>query len=249
MTVVAVVLVDRKGRKFLLRIGTGGIVLCLISGALLFLISFESRRADMKQRVEAAIKGNALSLPIDELTFGSGDAGRPMLISVLYSYGAGDKIATAATSEKDAVLRIVPEQKEAKSPIVIKRAFYGPLPGPNTGWLVAICLGLFISFYSVGPGVVVWLALSELLPTRIRSTGMGIALLLNQGVSTCVAAVFLPMVGNYGYYAVFLFWAGCTVVYFITVSFFLPETKGKTLEEIEAYFEGGRPDAFAQDKL
>jgi hypothetical protein len=38
----------------------------------------------------------------------------------------------------------------------------------------------------------------------------------------------------------FLFWAGCTVVYFITAAFFLPETKGKTLEEIEEHFEGGK---------
>ena len=77
------------------------------------------------------------------------------------------------------------------------------------------------------------------MPTRIRSTGMGIALLLNQGVSTLIAAVFLPVVGNYGYAAMFLFWALCTVVYFSTAAFFLPETKGKTLEEIEAHFEGG----------
>jgi hypothetical protein len=90
----------------------------------------------------------------------------------------------------------------------------------------------------VGPGVCVWLALSELMPTRIRSSGMGIALLINQGVATLIAAVFLPIVGNYGYYAMFLFWAGCTVVYFITAAFFLPETKGKTLEEIEEHFEG-----------
>jgi MFS transporter, SP family, solute carrier family 2 (myo-inositol transporter), member 13 len=82
------------------------------------------------------------------------------------------------------------------------------------------------------------LALSELMPTRIRSAGMGIALLINQGVATAIAAVFLPVVGNYGYFAMFLFWAGCTVVYFITAAFFLPETKGKTLEEIEEHFEG-----------
>ena len=91
-----------------------------------------------------------------------------------------------------------------------------------------LCLGSFISFFAIGPGVVVWLTLSELMPTRIRSTGMGIALLLNQGVSTLIAAVFLPMVGNYGYYAMFAFWAACTVIYFVTATFFLPETKGRS---------------------
>jgi MFS family permease len=96
---------------------------------------------------------------------------------------------------------------------------------------------MFVSFFSLGPGVVVWLMLSELMPTRIRSTGMGIALLINQGVSTAIAAVFLPVVGHYGFYAIFLFWAACTIVYFLTAAFLLPETKGKTLEEIEEYFE------------
>jgi SP family myo-inositol transporter-like MFS transporter 13 len=70
---------------------------------------------------------------------------------------------------------------------------------------------------------------------------MGFALLLNQGVATGIAAVFLPTVGNYGYSAMFFFWAGCTVIYFVTAAFFLPETKGKTLEEIEEYFETGGP--------
>jgi hypothetical protein len=76
------------------------------------------------------------------------------------------------------------------------------------------------------------------MPTRIRSNGMSVALLLNQFVSTSIAAVFLPMVGNYGYAAMFFFWAGCTVIYFCAAAFFMPETKGKTLEEIEAHFAG-----------
>ena len=60
--------------------------------------------------------------------------------------------------------------------------------------------------------------LSELMPTRIRSVGMGIALLLNQGVSTLIAAVFLPVVGRFGYFAMFAFWAVCTVIYFVNRS-------------------------------
>jgi hypothetical protein len=66
---------------------------------------------------------------------------------------------------------------------------------------------------------------------------MGIALLINQGVSTLIAGVFLPVVGYYGYAAMFAFWAACTVLYFLTAAFFLPETKGKSLEEIERSFE------------
>lgn len=49
---------------------------------------------------------------------------------------------------------------------------------------------------------------------------------------------FLPVVGNYGYFALFGCWAGCRVIYLITAAFFLPETKGRTLEKIEEYFEG-----------
>ncbi|HNS72098.1 MAG TPA: MFS transporter, partial [bacterium] len=100
----------------------------------------------------------------------------------------------------------------------------------------AILLFVFIAFFGVGPGICVWLALSELMPTRIRSNGMSIALLLNQAVSTFIAAVFLPTVGKHGYSTMFFIFAGCTLIYFITVAFFLPETKGKTLEEIETHF-------------
>jgi predicted MFS family arabinose efflux permease len=46
------------------------------------------------------------------------------------------------------------------------------------------------------------------------------------------------VVGKYGYASMFFLFAGFTVVYFISVALFLPETKGKTLEEIEKHFEG-----------
>jgi sugar phosphate permease len=93
-----------------------------------------------------------------------------------------------------------------------------------------------MGFFAIGPGVCVWLALSELMPTRIRSSGMSIALLLNQSVSTAIAALFLPVVGRYGYSRVFWGFACCAMIYFLTVTLFLPETKGKTLEEIEGLF-------------
>ena len=237
ITIAAAALIDRKGRKFLLKVGTGGIVCSLMACALLF-YSFESSRIDVRAAVEPLVHGNTLAAPVESLASHHMPVGRPMALTVLYSYGNGSKVATAVSTDQPPVLSIEPYGNRANQPLVIKRAFYGPIANQTTGWLITVCLGLFVSFFSLGPGVVVWLALSELMPTRIRSTGMGIALVLNQGVSTVIAAVFLPVVGNRGFYAMFLFWAACTTVYFIISTFLLPETKGKTLEEIEQHFEG-----------
>jgi MFS transporter, SP family, solute carrier family 2 (myo-inositol transporter), member 13 len=124
------------------------------------------------------------------------------------------------------------------APLKIRKAVIGQVPDPHHGWIVAVGLYLFMAFYAMGPGVCVWLALSELMPTRIRSNGMSITLLINQLVSTVLAGIFLPFVSKYGYSSMFFLFSSFTVVYFITIVFFLPETKGKTLEEIEAHFEG-----------
>ncbi|WP_263359693.1 sugar porter family MFS transporter [Acidicapsa ligni] len=235
MTIIGVALVDRKGRKFLLNLGTAGIVIAFLAGGIVF-HSFESQKRDVLSRVQTSVANNALTIPINESTLGPAENGRPMALTVLYSTGSGNKVATVLSNDPVPVLTI-PADTTATSPLVIKRAQYGPVPTETTGWLITICLALFITSYSFGPGVVVWLMLSELMPTRIRAMGMGIALLLNQGISTLIAGVFLPVVGNYGYFAMFFFWAGCTTLYFLTSAFLVPETKGKSLEEIEMYFE------------
>ena len=122
------------------------------------------------------------------------------------------------------------------APLKIEQASIGSVPKATHGWIVALCLYVFIAFYAMGPGVCVWLALSELMPTRIRSNGMSIALVLNQLVSTTLAAIFLPVASKYGYSKMFFLFAVFSGIYLLTVYFFLPETKGKTLEEIEDSF-------------
>jgi MFS family permease len=265
MTVVAVILVDRKGRKFLLSVGSGGIVVSLLVAGLLFLKS-ERGQIDIKNHFSGMIQENSLTAVVDNELLASAGInadGRPQQLTIVYGYGPFTNVQTrrtdnidqkaieinrADTVQEDNVIGkffrnihlnpFADPAKGADAPLVIKKALVGPVPSIANGWLTAICILAFISFYAAGPGVCVWLALSELMPTRIRSNGMSIALLLNQFVSTTIAAVFLPMVGNYGYAAMFFFWGGCTVIYFLTAAFLLPETKGKTLEEIEAHFEG-----------
>lgn len=109
--------------------------------------------------------------------------------------------------------------------------------GTTAGWLTVAGIALFVASFSVGPGVVVWLALSELMPTRIRANGMSICLFVNQLVAFVIADAFLPWQKACGYSVVFFTLAGCAFVYFLVAAFILPETKGRTLEEIERMWE------------
>jgi len=273
-TIGGVVLVDRKGRKFLLTLGTAGIIVSLICTGLLFRQT-ERLRVDSRNAVQAMVSAEqTLALTYDPKIAKSllntagigagGIAGQPTSLVVIYSYGDFRAATKAARSDETAAAPIaitrescVPANQVVAffsnpfgdldaariAPLQIDNALITPLPSQSNGWKVAITLFVFMAFYAVGPGVCVWLALSELMPTRIRSNGMSIALLLNQGVATGIAAIFLPTVGKYGYSTMFWGFAGCTVIYFITAAVFLPETKGKTLEEIEAHFEGAKKRA------
>jgi SP family myo-inositol transporter-like MFS transporter 13 len=232
MTLVAVALIERKGRKFLLSLGTAGIIVALFTAGLLF-YRVESTRQDVAARMQAAVHANTLSLPVNAV--GPAD-GNVRLVSLSYTYGQGSKMVSVRTDDPHPFVEIEPAAGET-GPLRILRASFGDIPSEKTGWLITACLALFIASFAAGPGVVVWLALSELMPTRIRSAGMGIALLLNQGVSTLIAGVFLPVVGRFGYYAMFWLWTASTVIYFLVAAFALPETRGKTLEEIERSFE------------
>jgi len=266
VTFGGVVLVDRKGRKFLLALGTAGIIISLVCTGALFLGN-EKHRVDTRAVVQSRVTADQkLTLTYsaqlaDQLLKDSGNTAtdRPTSLVVIYSYGDFRATSQVVRSNDLATKPIeitregcVPGNRvvaffsnplgdldaSRQAPLTIEKALITPVPTSRNGWIVAITLFIFMAFYAVGPGVCVWLALSELMPTRIRSNGMSIALVLNQAVSTTIAAIFLPTVGTYGYSTMFFGFAACTVIYFVTATWFLPETKGKTLEEIEAHFEG-----------
>lgn len=266
-TIAAVLLVDRKGRKFLLSVGSAGIIVSLIVAGLLFR-STEAKQVDCRAAVQATVGSKQeLTLSFDHETArtwlvaaGQPDyaiAANPLTMVAIYSYGDFRAVTRVVRSDDPtAIVSIsrsgcLPANKivafftnplanlEAArdAPLRIENVLLTPVPDSRNGWMVAFSLFAFVAFFAIGPGVCVWLALSELMPTRIRSNGMSLALLFNQATSTGIAAAFLPTVGKFGYSTLFFGFAGCTVIYFITATFFLPETKGKSLEEIEAHFE------------
>ncbi len=252
-TIGAVLLVDRKGRKFLLSVGSAGIIVSLICTGMLFRRT-ERLRVDSRDAVQSILDaevdaGQKVTLLYDKKTADAllaaeGDAGkaigsRPTSLVVIYSYGDFRAATRVARSDDKSAKPIeitrescVPANKvvaffsnpfsnlEAarQAPLKIDNALITPVPSADNGRLVAISLFVFMAFFAIGPGVCVWLALSELMPTRIRSNGMSIALLINQAVSTTIAAMFLPTVGKHGYAAMFFGFAACTVIYFITAA-------------------------------
>ena len=239
-TIVGLLLVDKLGRKALFKIGTAGITIALLISAFVF-YRFEAGRTDLTTQVASRVSGSTLSLRLDSSLLPELGSKGPVQMSVLYSYAGQEKIATVFSNGSNPVLEIHPDAASTGTPLLIKRARLGPIPTASSGNIVMICLMLFIAAFATGPGVCVWLALSELMPTRIRSFGMGLGLLINQGVSTAIAAIFLPFVGNFGYSLMFLFWALCTAIYFAISAWLLPETKGRTLEEIESHFARPKP--------
>jgi MFS family permease len=266
MTIGAIALVDHKGRKFLLSVGSAGVIVSLLAVGIIF-HKTEVQRVDVKDAVQAQVVSSNQTAVVEfsdasaaNLLAQSGKTiAQPKTLVVIYSYGdfhaatkvvRSDDLGAKLTIDRGSC---VPDTKVAAffknpfadlaaarvAPLKIENALITPVPSAQNGWLTALLIYCFMASFAVGPGVCVWLALSELMPTRIRSNGMSIALLINIAVSTAIAAMFLPAVGKFGYSTMFFIFAGCTVVYFITATFFLPETKGKTLEEIEEHFEGG----------
>ena len=271
LTIGGVLLVDRKGRRFLLSLGSAGIIVSLVMVGVLFR-STERLRVDVRSAVQTLVTPDQkITLAFDQITAGQllatiGEtgatlSGKPVTLIVIYSYG-GFRAATKVVRSDDTMATPIELKREnclpssrvvaffsnplasldqaRAAPLKIENALIAPVPGTRHGWLTAFFIFCFMAFFAVGPGVCVWLALSELMPTRIRSNGMSIALLVNQAVSTAIAAIFLPTVGKYGYSTLFFAFAGFTVIYYATATFFLPETKGKTLEEIEVLFEKGK---------
>ena len=117
---------------------------------------------------------------------------------------------------------------------------FGLAASPVTGAVSLLAFLVYVSAFAVGPGVCVHLALTELMPTRIRAGGMLIATMCNCAVSFTIAQTFLPWSRAWGSSGVFFTLAVFMAFFLVLVRRFLPETKGKSLEEIERHFAGNK---------
>lgn len=116
------------------------------------------------------------------------------------------------------------------------------LPGLSTslGLLSVISLMVYVGSFAIGLGPVFWLMISEIYPLRIRGRAMSTATIVNWGTNLVVAITFLSLIQLIGTPGTFWLYSIIGIITWVFVYFLVPETKGKSLEEIEMELMAGK---------
>ena len=215
MTVVAMFLIDKLGRKPLLIIGSIGITLSLfITGFSFSTAKYTVNEAGMQQintEILASIHPE-LAAPVAE-----------KLIPLK------DKVFTAEeTFFNEVKAAIGQDNYNLYKELILKNSI-----SIRSIW-VLIGLIMYVASFAISLGPVMWALLSEIFPNKLRGLAISIVGFWNSIVSFSVASVF-PMELEYlGSAMTFYVFAGFGFLTLLFVLKFIPETKGKSLEEIEA---------------
>ncbi len=106
-------------------------------------------------------------------------------------------------------------------------------------YITVASVAVYVGFFAIGLGPVFWLLIAEIFPLAVRGRGMSIATVANWGSNFVVTLVFPKLVAALGSSAAFLTFAVLSIGAWIYTYSAVPETKGRSLEEIEAQLEGG----------
>lgn len=102
-------------------------------------------------------------------------------------------------------------------------------------WVLVWLLVVYISFFALSQGAVIWVYIGEVFPNHVRSKGQGVGNASHWIMNTCIALVFPLIATQMGRSIPFVFFAAMTALQFVVVLFTYPETKGQTLEELQRH--------------
>ncbi len=103
----------------------------------------------------------------------------------------------------------------------------------SASWVALACLIVYIASFAVGLGPVFWLMISEIFPLSIRSPAMSLSTVGNWSSNFLVSSFFLTLVGAISREGTFWLYGGLGVLALIFFLLRVPETKGRSLEQIE----------------
>ena len=123
---------------------------------------------------------------------------------------------------------------------VLGLAFQLPSLSGSLGWIAEISLMLYVGAFAIGLGPVFWLLISEIYPLKIRGVAMSVATSANWGANLFVALTFLTLIQATGRSSTFWLYGLVGIVAWLFTWFYVPETKGRSLEDIESHWKAGK---------
>lgn len=123
---------------------------------------------------------------------------------------------------------------------VLGLAFKIPNLSGALKWITVAGLACYIASFAISLGPIFWLIIAEIYPLRIRGRAMSIATVANWTFNMIVALTFLTIADKLGRSSAFWLYALVAIAGFVFCYLFVPETKGRTLEEIEATLRSGK---------
>ena len=118
----------------------------------------------------------------------------------------------------------------------------------SVGWLALVCLLVYIMGFAVGLGPVFWLMISEIFPLQMRGPAMAVCTMFNWGLNFAISYTFLTLtdsITKQGTFWLYAFFGICAVIFFATV---VPETKGRSLEQIQSELGADADEALTRDR-
>ncbi len=117
----------------------------------------------------------------------------------------------------------------------------------NYAWIALVALIVYIAAFALGLGPVFWLMIAEIFPLRERSHAMAVCTIVNWGANFLISYFFLDLVARISTKGTFWLYAGFGVLAVIFFALKVPETKGRSLEDIERDL-GGTDYPASQDR-
>ncbi|XP_034542897.1 solute carrier family 2, facilitated glucose transporter member 10 [Notolabrus celidotus] len=221
-TLSSMVVSDRVGRRPLLISGCSVMALCLIT---IGLLSGQSMIQDAKRPCESEdFSANITDLP--RLSLLNQSATEP-------PFNEDQRLLFNRTQTEDGLDQVGQTVTDS-----LKSSRH--VNNQVVNWIILLCMMAVVTAYSTGFGPMTWLLLSEIFPAAIRGRAFAFTNCFNWAANLLVTFTFLNFIDLIGLSGIFFLYGVIAVVAAVFFHFMLPETKGKTLEEIDRELRSNR---------
>ncbi|KAL8151261.1 hypothetical protein V2J09_021069 [Rumex salicifolius] len=232
-SIVSMLFVDRYGRRRLMIVSMISIITCLVLlSALFYQTASSSPRISYAESTHFGVNATCESY-LTARNAGSWHCTTCLKAPshcAFCSHPGNERLPGACVSETSATRRVCKAEH---------RTYYTEGCPSKLGFLAIVLLGAYIISYSPGMGTAPWIVNSEIYPLRYRGIGGGFAAVSNWCSNLLVSETFLTLTEHLGSSGTFLLFAGLSFGMLILIFFFVPETKGMPIEEVEHMLDKG----------